>query len=884
MRIVIDLQSLQSENRFGKLGSYLAKQVIDLIRNRKNHEIFLVLNGLFAETIPTIRAMFDQILPQKNIRVWYSIGDVKECIQGNERQRQASEKIREAFISSLKPDVVFLPNIFEGYNDNGVTSIGEFLPNLKTVVAINSLDSTNMIKDSSLHKSFIISKMSYLKKASRILVLPPLTMEEVYKKIDLPKEFIIPSCFINETNSKSETVSKETQNLFKIFEDVFSESTSSSKFYFKKRRRLAYVSPLLPEQNRISNYNENLIPALKRFYEIDVITPQDNITESWITANCNIKTVEWFSNHFGDYDRILYHLGNSQEYNYTFDLLKKIPGVVVLHNFYFGKILLERELNEISNHALSIALYKSHGYLALADRFSEEDIINIINKYPCNFEIFQNAKGIITHSKYSGRLAHKWYENWKDITEWNYISRRSIKDESSNLFTKAIEESYAKTNNILNDLILKVASDLDKPVSDSESILLSQSIAFSLPTLQPMKQLFVDITQTHLNDFKTGIQRVVRAIAKELIQSPPEGYRIEPIYLTDIGGHWHYRYAREWTSTSLTIPQGLILDEPIEFSAGDLLLVADYTPGFITLAEETGVFKKLKEQGIQIQFFLYDLLPIQMPEVFPSGVYGKLGHEEWIKHVIHVGDTVICISRSVANELRGYLEVVQPKREIPLIIDWFHLGADIKNSIPSFGISEEEEKKLVRFKTIPSFLMVSTIEPRKGHLQTLEAFTLLWKEGYDVNLIIVGKEGWKSLPEDVRPPIKNIMTKLHEHPELNKHLFLLDGISDEYLEKVYAASTCLIAASLGEGFGLPLIEAAHHKLPIIARDIPIFREVTNGHAYYFSGLEPESLANCIKEWLVLKSKKQIPESTNMPMLTWTESVSQLKEIILKHIR
>ena len=68
MRIVIDLQSLQSENRFGKLGSYLAKQVIDLIRNRKNHEIFLVLNGLFAETIPTIRAMFDQILPQKNYR------------------------------------------------------------------------------------------------------------------------------------------------------------------------------------------------------------------------------------------------------------------------------------------------------------------------------------------------------------------------------------------------------------------------------------------------------------------------------------------------------------------------------------------------------------------------------------------------------------------------------------------------------------------------------------------------------------------------------------------------------------------------------------------------------------------------------------------------
>jgi len=40
--------------------------------------------------------------------------------------------------------------------------------------------------------------------------------------------------------------------------------------------------------------------------------------------------------------------------------------------------------------------------------------------------------------------------------------------------------------------------------------------------------------------------------------------------------------------------------------------------------------------------------------------------------------------------------------------------------------------------------------------------------------------------------------------ENRKRLFWLEGISDEYLEKVYAASSCLIAASEGEGFGLPL--------------------------------------------------------------------------------
>ena len=47
-----------------------------------------------------------------------------------------------------------------------------------------------------------------------------------------------------------------------------------------------------------------------------------------------------------------------------------------------------------------------------------------------------------------------------------------------------------------------------------------------------------------------------------------------------------------------------------------------------------------------------------------------------------------------------------------------------------------------------------------------------------------------------------------------------------------------LVASEGEGFGLPLIEAARHKPPIIARDIAVFREVANGHVLYFAGREP----------------------------------------------
>jgi len=128
-----------------------------------------------------------------------------------------------------------------------------------------------------------------------------------------------------------------------------------------------------------------------------------------------------------------------------------------------------------------------------------------------------------------------------------------------------------------------------------------------------------------------------------------------------------------------------------------------------------------------------------------------------------------------------------------------------------------------------------------------------------------------------------LVQKIRNHPELNKRLFWLEGISDEYLEKVYAASTCLIAASYGEGFGLPLIEAAQHKLPIIARDIPVFREVAGEHAYFFKAESPDSMAQSIKEWLAQYAANQHPKSNDMPWLTWQQSARQLLEkIALQH--
>jgi glycosyltransferase involved in cell wall biosynthesis len=200
------------------------------------------------------------------------------------------------------------------------------------------------------------------------------------------------------------------------------------------------------------------------------------------------------------------------------------------------------------------------------------------------------------------------------------------------------------------------------------------------------------------------------------------------------------------------------------------------------------------------------------------------------------------------------------------------LGADLENSAPTKGMPENAPQILQKIASGSSFVAIGTIEPRKGYRQMLAAFEVLWAKGLDINLVIIGKHGW--LMDD-------FAQNLPAHPEFNRHLFWLDGISDEYLENVYKASTAMLLASEGEGFGLPLIEAASRQLPIIARDIPVFREVAGESAYYFSGNQPEELAQSIESWLELFSQKTHPDPSTMKWLTWKESTQSLLGNLIK---
>lgn len=1050
MRIVIDLQGAQASNAKRGIGRYSLLLTQAMAKHRGENEILVVLNGLLPESIEPIRAALEGQLPQQNIRIWHPIGPVGHLDPDNSERRKAAELTREAFLASLRPDVVHITSLFEGYADDAVTSIGLFAHGIPTVVTLHGDFRMDEHENSSM-QAFTLRKLEFLKRADLCHFPSDVSCDGLIEQLGLRHDQILHPPAPASAGLSSEEISGEAQRLISALEERFKPGYSLQEARCPRRRpKLAYISPLPPERSGIADYSAELLPALAYHYDIDVIVAQPEMSDPWVKANCAIRSVEWFSRHSHHFDRVLYHFGNNPMHLQMFDLLDRIPGIVVLHDFFLSGIQWYREAHQYAPHALSRELYKAHGYKAVQTRFLTNDS-NATFTYPCNFGVLKKAIGVIAHSPYSTRLAMDWYgdasdwdvipllrnpvgkldraavrrklgikaddfivcafgflgptkqnhrlvESWlssglsrdagcklifvgqndtdkygKDmkkaieaksaggrieISGWTdaetyrdylavadvavqlrtlsrgetsaavldcmnwgiativnangsmaYLPRDAVwmlDDEFQNAqlsdaleslwqdsdrrkalgdraheevrthhapricadqYAVSIERFYEKAEANVHALVQALAG-FDNLVSSPAALaILSNSIAQNFPEKKPANRLFVDVSVVCRNDFKTGIQRVVRALVIELINSPPTGYLVEPVYLSDLGGRWHYRHARKYTLDLLQCKSGWIEDEEIEVSVGDTLVGLDLAGSYVIKASKAGLYEQMRNLGLRTYFIVYDLIPIQFDNKYPPGF--KEGHATWLESVAKT-DGAICISRSVAEELVAWLGTDGPARLRPFKIAWFHLGADVENSAPTLGLPEDCAHVLAQLAARPSFLMVGTLEPRKGHAQTLAAFERLWEEGKQVNLVIVGKNGWL---------VDELAEKLRHHPELGKRLYWLESISDEYLQKIYAAATCLIAASEGEGFGLPLIEAAQHKLPIVARDIPVFREVAGNNAVYFSGTETD-LAKCVKNWLELWQAGQHPKSDAVPWLTWKQSTQQLMDVII----
>lgn len=375
-------------------------------------------------------------------------------------------------------------------------------------------------------------------------------------------------------------------------------------------------------------------------------------------------------------------------------------------------------------------------------------------------------------------------------------------------------------------------------------------------------KLFVDVTAVARNDLKTGIERVTRNIARELLNADCGDMRVELVRFQD----GHYVYCRDYACQLLGLADLRLPAEVIDVSPGDIFFGLDWVADVVP--SNRALYQTWRDRGASVYFLVYDLLPVLRPEFFPAGI-DKM-HGAWLTGIAACADGLICISKTVADELRRWLDKRGVVRSRALSIGYAYLGADLDARAPSSApalASEQVLAVLDGIQSTPTVLMVSTIEPRKGHRLALEAFEELWADGRDINLIIVGKLGW--MMDDVGKQIRT-------HAMYKHRLHWLAGITDQELQTLYQSAEVLLVASEGEGFGLPIIEAALNGVPVIARDLPVFREVAGNAAHYFKGDKAKDLAQSILDWFQLKKDDLAPMPMAIPQLSWQESAQSMK--------
>ena len=191
------------------------------------------------------------------------------------------------------------------------------------------------------------------------------------------------------------------------FEEVYAARRASSALRRREpalitaKPRMAFVSPLPPEQSGIANYSAELLRELGRFYQIDCIVTGTGYDDPWVDANFVIRDVAFFERNASTYHRIVYSFGNSHFHAHMLGLVERFAGVVILHDFYLSDLI------EWMSHAghlpvggFARELYRSHGLSALvADK--QLGRLHAIDTYPCNGVVFRAASKVIVHSHYA---------------------------------------------------------------------------------------------------------------------------------------------------------------------------------------------------------------------------------------------------------------------------------------------------------------------------------------------------------------------------------------------------------------------------------------------------------------------------------------------------
>lgn len=233
----------------------------------------------------------------------------------------------------------------------------------------------------------------------------------------------------------------------------------------------------------------------------------------------------------------------------------------------------------------------------------------------------------------------------------------------------------------------------------------------------------------------------------------------------------------------------------------------------------------VRQARVRPFYFVHDLIPVLQPEF--SRPHAAKRHRGRLQCALKTGAGIILGSEVVKQDL----EIFAADHDLPtppLIVA--HLaGEDFAGAIPCAPTGAR-----------PYFLCVGTVEPRKNHRLLFAAWQRLFEQLGErtPRLVIVGQTG---------PMTGDLLAPLASAPGWQNYVEHRRDCSDSELAGLIQHAQALLVPSLAEGFGLPFVEALQTGTPVIASDLPVFREIGQGAAQLLNPRDCDAWAKAIAD-------------------------------------
>lgn len=823
MRVVIDMQGAQTSFSGGRgVGRYTREMAKALIRACEDKdEVFLALNGSYEESCNNLLREFEGLLPRDRIKVWqwYPLQE-PACLAGVSRVTPV-ELFREWFLQQFHADVIWSPNFQEGFFDPNVACTAGLIEG-ESRICTTLHDVTPLIYkkdylDGSDSEEWYYKKIEDTKQCDFIITVSQYSKEKIVELLHVPKEQVFVAC---EGADKG----------------IFYKEGSDSK-QGKKEKSILYVGGADRHKN-IKNLIRaySLLPEeIQKTYHLVLAGGEPEREKDQLLHLAGRYGVSKSSIHFPGY--------------VTDDELRRLfqtCAVFVFPSYSEGFGLPVIEAMEcgapvIAANAASIPEIVGDCRF-MFDPFQPQDMADQI----CRILTDQDFAMEAVHNSSRRAALFSWQSGGMELYR---IFQRQQKR----------KDFCAYTEEMFYTDIARLCRDQDVAYWAKAAYSIENAKLF-----RKRKTIYIDTSAVVLEDYVTGIQRVVNGIISSLYACFDED---DPVNVCPVYSSPEQRsFIKAVYNGEKYVKRTVISNADIvQFYDGDLFFMPDLAPGHIMAKAQ--YLRSLVKRGVQVYTILYDLIPVKYPDFFSDDFVKEYrGYLECIAQFCGV----ISISKATMEDYTDWCR--ENKIRFPPYFKntYNYCGSDFKKANPTKGLRHGYKAVLEQMERRPTFLMVSTLEPRKKQDQVLKAMELLWAKGVEANIVFVGRNGWH---------MDQLAADLGHHKENGTHLFWLSGVSDEYLELLYQKASAVIVASLAEGYGLPIIEGAQHGKPLILRDIPVFREAAGDAAFYFTGEKAENLADALEEWLELYREDAAPCSERLVFVTWEQSVRRLLEIV-----